>query len=90
MHRDLPCKSLLMITYREDKGMMVKARNRDAGDEALHQAVPRVLLEQVLQLGLATSSGYKFETILGYTTFLYNNFLKNTMMQMGFVIVFQC
>lgn len=80
MHRELPCKSLLMITYREDKDMMVKARNRDAGDEALHQAVPCVLLEQVLQLGLATSSGYKFETILGYTTFLYNNFLKNTMM----------
>lgn len=79
-----------MITYREDKDTMVKARNRDAGDEALYQAVPRVLLEQVLQLGLATSSGYKFETILGYTTFLYNNFLKNTMMQMGFVIVFQC
>lgn len=30
MHRDLSCKPLLMITYRGDKDVMVKARDKEA------------------------------------------------------------
>ena len=45
---EIPSKSLLMITYRPDKDVVVEARDRDAMSEAPHQTAPCVLLKQVL------------------------------------------